>query len=287
MRPRVACVLSCLFIVQAGKAQPAPDSDAAVLPKYSVEVIVFTYRDSDSAGNEIFVPDKPVPAPRADELPEATADQDVYAGTESVAQDGTELPRRVDALQDSLTGGLRELPTRERIELQLLDPEHFTMDEIYQRLVRLDAYEPVLHTAWQQTTPEKDKAPEIRLRALGTPPLGLDGTLKLYRGRFVHLSVDLALDAEGQRPAMSATDRLVAYGDARTGYDDDAAAFGNAQRRPVLYRIVEDRIMRHGDIRYFDHPKFGVIAKVHVVDEDDLPEEDPADLEAELAAESR
>jgi hypothetical protein len=31
---------------------------------------------------------------------------------------------------------------------------------------------------------------------------------------------------------------------------------------PVRYRIDEDRIFRNGELRYFDHPKFGVLAKI-------------------------
>jgi hypothetical protein len=37
----------------------------------------------------------------------------------------------------------------------------------------------------------------------------------------------------------------------------------------VSYRIQEDRIFRSGELRYFDHPKFGVLAKVSRVEEDD------------------
>jgi hypothetical protein len=46
----------------------------------------------------------------------------------------------------------------------------------------------------------------------------------------------------------------------------------------VRYRIQENRIVKNGEIRYFDHPKFGVIAKVTRVevaedsDEDERPE---------------
>ena len=77
-------------------------------------------------------------------------------------------------------------------------------------------------------------------------------------------------DADPDRQAMTATDRLVAYGDGRVRNDDATAEFDGMLRLPVRYRIVEDRIMKTGDIRYFDHPRFGVIAKVT------RPEEEPA-----------
>ncbi len=50
--------------------------------------------------------------------------------------------------------------------------------------------------------------------------------------------------------------------------------YGELLRPPIdsiHYRIFEDRIVKNGDIRYFDHPKFGVIAKDTRFEE---PEED-------------
>ena len=38
--------------------------------------------------------------------------------------------------------------------------------------------------------------------------------------------------------------------------------YGEWLPSPIRYRIFEDRIVKNGETRYFDHPKFGVIAKV-------------------------
>jgi hypothetical protein len=38
---------------------------------------------------------------------------------------------------------------------------------------------------------------------------------------------------------------------------------------PVYYRIQENRILKNGELRYFDHPKFGVLAKVTRVEEEE------------------
>ena len=55
------------------------------------------------------------------------------------------------------------------------------------------------------------------------------------------------------------------YDDRRRGA---AMRFSNApEKTSVFYRIREDRIMRNNEIRYFDHPKFGVIAKVVRIEE--------------------
>lgn len=231
------------------------------LPRYAVELIVFTHSDNDSEG-EIFLPD---------ERPEAIYGLPQNAPVYNDEQSGAEVPSASD-LADAPLGRplpevsrghdepLRELPTWESIRLRLLPPDDYSMGNVYNQLVRLDAYEPLMHAAWTQSTPPKAVAPSLRLRALGSPPLGLDGTVTLYRGRFVHLSIDLALDAGKPADASSGT-RV--YSDARTGSED---LLGTG-RNVVRYRINEDRILRSGDIRYFDHPRFGVLVKLSVVEE--------------------
>jgi len=41
---------------------------------------------------------------------------------------------------------------------------------------------------------------------------------------------------------------------------------------PVRYRILDDRIFKNGETRYFDHPKFGVVARITRVEEEELEE---------------
>ena len=122
----------------------------------------------------------------------------------------------------------------------------FTMGDIRARLDRLDAYRPVMHFGWTQTTYPAEQTRSIRLSSLTTPAGGFDGTVKLYLSRFLHLVVDLQMNTEADRVADT-------FAPAAT----------------VSYRIQEDRIFRSGELRYFDHPKFGVLAKVSRVEEDD------------------
>jgi len=223
-------------------------------PRYTVEMIIFTYKAADP-GNEIFVPDKPRLVPDPEELTETELGENTY----------TDLPADVPAGQAGIDSedAEREARTaqRELIELHLLEPDEYTMDDIYATLRRLDAYQPIMRAAWTQTTPPKETSPAVHLRALGEPPQGLDGSVTLYQGRYLHMIVDLALDGESEGQQMTATDRLVAYGDEGSGYDS-GAEYDSTLRMPVRYRIVEDRIMKTGETRYFDHPRFGVIARV-------------------------
>lgn len=245
----------------AAQQDVVPFSDE---PRYTVELIVFRYREDGSAGNEIFVPDKPTLVPDAEELDQAAPTQNVFTDT----PENPANPPGVEAMpEEELTegelAGEEQPEKRERIELHLLEEGDPAMDEIFRKLERLDAYEPIMRAAWTQTTPAKGASPAVHLRALGEPPAGLDGSITLYLGRFLHLVVDLALDAnEGGARGTSATDRLVAYGDERAVDNYGREEYGRLLNQPVRYRILEDRIMKTGEVRYFDHPRFGVVAKI-------------------------
>jgi len=263
--PRATCaaaMVAAVLLVSGANAQqgiPPPPAE----PRYTVELIVFAYPGADSGSNEIFVPDKPKLIPDAEEELPADVSQNAYGDVrEEVSPDFPDAagPSGTDALNERIT-------ERERIELHLLEPDAYTMDDIYRKLERLDAYQPIMRAAWTQTTPPKEASPAVHLRALGNPPPGLDGSMTLYRGRYLHLVVDLALDADSSsRQAATATDRLVAYGDARVRGEDSAVS--DVMSQPVRYRIFEDRIMKTGDLRYFDHPRFGVVARVTRVEQD-------------------
>lgn len=305
---------------------PAVEPPQEQQPRFMVELIVFTYGDSVSAGSEIFVPERlPVDA-LSEGSPEEIRDDDaeyVYgtvpgdqtggvpndastgtaAGTPEVAavDDGPE-PRI--AAPPEITGDAskpEETSMRQQIELERVEPDEYTLDSIYDDLVNLDVYRPIMRTAWIQTAVAEDLAPAIRLRALGDPPPGLDGTVTLYQGRFLHLGVDLALDAHQDNnwngglneERREAQDEAIVYGDARvqsgtarspygdSPYDDSRYSdryndryneTGRLLRMPLRYYIDEVRIMKNGDIRYFDHPRFGVIAKVTKLADDDNAE---------------
>lgn len=258
-RTCIALVFVAGFGPAAGAQQVVdPDTDATAIDgttaadRYTVELIVFAYRQQDSAGNEVFAPRQARPdadpgigsgGPGDDESPRVFDDRS-WPPTADPAEEN-----------DGQSTALSESPGRARIELQLLEPDRYSMQEIYRKLAALDAYRPIMHTAWQQTTQVRAQSPALQLRALGDPPLGLDGTLTLYQGRFIHLDVDLSLEAEsGASQPASAAD---------TPQNETG---GGLFEPPFRYRIAEDRIMRNGEIRYFDHPRFGLIAKVSKVD---------------------
>lgn len=238
-----------IFGISCAMAQvPTPEAPAEAvdaLRRYTVEMIVFEYADSSMAGNETFVVEAVDPPPG-----------DLAEG-ELVF---TDLPATVESSNTAGKPSIAEIPQSRLIDLRLLEPERYTMRDIYRKLQTLGAYKPIMHTAWTQTTVEKDMTPPIKLRMLGNAPLRLDGQLTLYLSRYLHLVVDLALDA-GPSAQTTVGDAVPDTGE-MTGdiyvYSDKP----ELQPAVLRYRIFDDRIFKSGDVRYFDHPKFGVLVKV-------------------------
>lgn len=240
-------VTTTLFLILlpyfAVQAQDESAGEEQEVRRYTIEIIIFKYAQDVSAGNEIFPGDEP------------TLEEQRFED---------EIPLIADAPIDE--------PRRIRdIELVRLNREDFTMGEIMSRLRRLDAYEPLMHFGWTQATWPEEETLAIELGSLAKRPSSLDGSLTLYLSRFLHLVVDLQLDAPEaiDRDAVR-EDSVPSYGDYR------------ARSRPgaIRYRIEENRILKSGELRYFDHPKFGVLAKVARVEEEpeNLPEMDDTEL---------
>jgi hypothetical protein len=138
------------------------------------------------------------------------------------------------------------------LEPELLRADQFTMQKTVDQLELLDAYEPLLHVGWIQPGYPQSDTVSMPLSTFPESPPELDGSFTLYLSRYLHLVVDLALSA----PATAAE------------YTDEYGAVHEFEYAlppvdgPVRFRIQEDRIVKHGEVRYFDHPKFGVVAKV-------------------------
>lgn len=239
------------LIAPLAAAQEASLDETTEPRSYTVEVIVFEYTEDVGTGSELFLGDRPA-AEESDDLPDAASDTDA-----EFEEDGhqSELPTAPDVV-----------PELRQLDLVLLRRDDFTMTETLERLQRLDAYQPIMHFGWTQPTYPPAETPAIQLRRFGNLPPGLDGSLKLYLSRFLHLVVDVALDARDDGMADGLSEQpVIEYGDARMQND----VVYLQTRGPVRYRIREDRIFKSGDIRYFDHPKFGLIAKITRIENDE------------------
>jgi hypothetical protein len=155
----------------------------------------------------------------------------------------------------------------------MLAEDEFALIGIADRLELLDAYEPLMHFGWTQPAFPEEETPPIELGLFGELPAGLEGTLTLYLSRYLHLVVDLSLEQQREQDEYGMdNDSVVYYGDDRAGYED----YYESRVMPVRFRIQEDRIMKHEELRYFDHPKYGVVARVIRVEEPEVEIDDEA-----------
>ena len=240
------------------------------IPQYTVELIVFEYVGSAASTTEIFTPE----ASAADEVP---VDDTALAPTSTPPGARNDPPSEPDVAPvnaasrpvapDSPDEDLELIPTSEAAGLQMVDPADYQLTNAWRKLASLDAYRPLLHTAWTQPTLEKERTPPLNLRRIGNPPLRLDGTVSLYLSRYLHLVIDLSLEEKAPQRMTATEERVRAYDDSRR---PDPFGMGSAFiTPPVYYRIEEDRIVRNNELRYFDHPKFGVLAKITKVEADE------------------
>ena len=215
-----------LFSATAFAQDALEEEDIPEVRRYTVEMIVFTYEQNVATGSEVFVPDEPPPI-------------DPLLAGEPV--DG----EMMDAL--SSVPEVTFANDERKYELVMLPEDDFTLLDVFERLDNLSAYTPLLHFGWTQPTYPEEVTRARPLDSFVRPPPGLAGDLRMYLSRYLHLAINLQLDAPVDGIAVS---------------------------YPVRYRIEEDRIFRNGELRYFDHPKFGVLAKISRVEEEEATEEE-------------
>lgn len=253
---RLLFLLTSLLLCAAAGAQGV-SSDLELLEevepelrRYTVEVIVFSYAEDVSVGTELFLPDVIEPEP---ELPEILEDDSIPTFTDKAEE----------IAQAVLEAAAEEEETR--FEMVLLMQDELTMIDTLDRLDSLDAYEPLLHIGWTQTALPEAETPKLDLREFGQPPAGLTGDFTLYLSRYLHLVVNLQLDAPETEAAT------VHFGEEPMQvdrYESDAYEYygrvlePEPMYEPLRFQISENRLFKSGEIRYYDHPKFGVVAKI-------------------------
>lgn len=267
---RINLLLASLLLLPAAAAQDEVIEEVPEIRRYTVEIIVFAYVEDVSVGTEIFPADIPlsIDADALDDSAEDILEDDALEEDEPEPVVDDEAAEEVD-------------PEAARLLTVLMTEDEFTLQNVIEKFDELDVYETIMHVGWTQATLPLAATEAIDIEFFGEPPPGLAGSFSLYLSRYLHLIVDLALDAPGDDDDEPALADLPAFsfGDFRFRYDD-------AEPLPaefVRYRILENRIIKNGDIRYFDHPKFGVVTKItryeEAEEDEDLEEEDEENLQ--------
>lgn len=257
MKPSRSChrllvamlLLCCGTALQAQDEGPGADSDESGQPRrYTVEVVIFRYAEDVAVGSERFYPD--------DEAPE---DENAGPLDPDLLDEITVKPfeRQIDF------GPYFGQPPK----FVLLGDDDYTMTRILDQLDRLDVYQTIMHFGWTQLTFPDEPVKPVPLRAFGDPPAGLDGSFTLYLTRYLHLVVDLSLAATQFADTDADDEPRPAFGSGASRFGFGGPAFEATP--PVYYRISENRIVRNGDLRYFDNPKFGVVVKLTRVEDSD------------------
>lgn len=243
MNKLTLCLLAVLMPMRLAAQDEPPGPESVEASRYTVEVIIFRYAENVATGNEIFRPEAPA----------------VDIGEDGIAvfTDERREPAPDSRSDASAAATRRDLPDT---ELVLLDEADYQLGGALRQLELLDAYEPLMHFGWTQVTWPEEQTEPVPLHLFARPPEALDGTLELYLSRFLHIVVDLRLRSSEAGPAPST-------GSGFDGFGADRMPGEAVVRPPVYFRINDDRIMRSGEMRYFDHPKFGMLARVTHVEE--------------------
>ena len=134
--------------------------------------------------------------------------------------------------------GAEESPGEESgtFAYRLLNRSHFNLKDSYGGLRVSRGFRPLLHYAWRQPVPSQRRARWVHIYVPPENDAGLtakapviDGTLRVYLSRYLHVEVDLL-----HQPG---------------GLDT-----------PV--RLKTSRRMRSGELHYLDHPLFGLLVLV-------------------------
>ena len=222
----VAASVACAIGAQA-QAPQAPAADAAPIPRYEVEVIVFAHRDFD---------------PNEERFDQALNGLDASAALrEAPVFDETTLappdPRAalppLDPLADARTEALRVRPLR---------PDELKLGTEFRKIKAISAYEPLAHVGWVQPgLPEADSMP-VDIGTFGV--FNPRGTIRVHLARFLHITLDLTYQGTGVAAPQGGTDGL------------------NEIALPPQYRLTATRNARSSELHYFDHPAFGVLVRI-------------------------
>ncbi len=118
----------------------------------------------------------------------------------------------------------------------------YTMDNIRSTLSAAPGYAVLFHRAWRQLAYDRENAVDYPVHSFADNGRdSVEGTITLIRERYLHLDMDLLLMTTG-------TGGQVLYSDGPGSVP--------------AYRLSEKRRVRSGELHYFDHPRFGVIARV-------------------------
>ena len=276
-RSRTATLIALAFclatpLIAFGQAQKSAEQEAEPIeypPRYQVELIVFRQLDP-APGNEQFAPPyDPFATATLDELDallSGIGDPDDFAWLDPTtiadpladlpADDEDEARFSDEDLASEAPGELAtELEDAEepepRREPQIIeDEEQWQLADLIERINDSKYFQLLAYQVWQQDGVLFDETEPFVLQTLNNDEGLLEGTATLSLSRFLHLLLEIDWLPREKNEGFSLYPGLAGL-----------------VAKPTPYTISESRLMQRGDIHYFDHPLFGVVALVTRVEE--------------------
>ena len=219
-------LILCNFNLRAQNNNSFSDS-----PSQQIEIIIFEYHDKNSSGNEVF-----------------NKIEENYQLEQEIPNNQNQEDTSIEV--GLLTSKFKEVsislvPTARQIALKISQRKSLNMSAVYNRLNRLRVYEPVIWGGWEQRLTNEQNAFPVNLRSIKNTLGKFDGNIKFYEssGGRLRLSVDIEMYEKIEISANESDGEL-------------------HEQMINTYKISNDKEMRYDELRYFDHPKFGLIAKI-------------------------
>jgi len=121
--------------------------------------------------------------------------------------------------------------------ISILSSDQYQLTDLESKLRSSGAYVPVAHAAWAQTASAWGTRAGFPLQKLGVDVPGLNGTVYLERGQYLHLGMALS-------------------------YAVPSPPAGLGAGAGTTFTLNENRRVKFYERNYYDHPAFGVIALV-------------------------
>jgi hypothetical protein len=228
-----AAFLACLSSGGAlgqNAAEPAA-TQAPSIPRFNVEIIVFTNRDFDPSEERFAL-----------EVEPSGLDQTAFLQDVPIIEEPAAEPTPPPESPAAGFGPEPAAPVEDPLAVRIMAPDELTLGTEYRRLTNLSAYHPLVHAGWVQPGLPEDQSVAFDLASLGVS--NPRGTVRVYLSRFLHVNLDLTLQ-DGAPGALPASDAEL-----------------NELSLAPRYRLVTQRQVRSGELHYFDHPAFGVLVKI-------------------------
>ena len=228
------------------------DDVQEIYANYSLEIIIFKYLDEKSGGTELFEknitsidPDKEI---QDIEMFENNNSTQSLSGQSFINKE----PREEEI------NNIEALPSDNQILFNIIPNKLLSLGTAHNRLNRIRVYQPIIWSGWKQILNTIELTPEVKLRRLQNTLGEFEGNFKFYKsnGGKLRLAVDVNMHKEQPIHPITLNKNL------EEDTTQDLPSMTNIIPETLKYPLSDDKEIRLDEIRYFDHPKFGILAKV-------------------------